>query len=151
MRGKGWALSALWLQLRAVIYPLVDGTTRRKRGELGHVNLPQSSTPDPRSVRVLKRAGNAHKTEVLCGNVHPRNLKPIPGAPGQITASRRFLVQLELLERKGSRPTALFGICYFILCLSGRCDCSFWLACDNENQAESTAMPVLRGRMCEKP
>lgn len=134
-----------------MIYPLLDGTTRRKRGELGHVHLPQSSTPDPSSVPVLKRVGNPHETEVLPGDAHPRNLKPSPGAPGQITASRRFPVQPELLERKGSRPTALFGICYFILCLLGRCDCSFWLACGNENQAEGTAVPMPQGLMCEKP
>lgn len=110
-----------------MIYPLLDGTTRGKRGELGRVHLPQSSTPNPSSMPVLKRVGNPHETEVLPGDAHPRNLKPSPGAPGQITASRRFPVQPELLERKGSRPTALFGICYFILCLLGRCDCSFWL------------------------
>lgn len=44
------------LQLKAVIYPLLDGTTRRKRGELEHANLLQSSTPDPSSVPVLNRA-----------------------------------------------------------------------------------------------
>lgn len=116
-----------------------DGTTGRKRGELGYVNLSVSSMPHPSGPEVDISLGTA----VLHGDGHPSNFKPIPGPLGREHPPGTSWI-IELLERKGPRPTALLGICCFILCLLGRCGCSFWLACGNESQAAGTAMPSSR-------
>lgn len=65
-----------------MIYPLLNGTTGRKHGELGHVNLSQSSMPHPSSIPGLQ-GDISHGAAVLHGDGHPRDFKPTPGPLGR--------------------------------------------------------------------
>lgn len=56
----------------------LKGSDLSTSGQLGHVNLSQSSVPHTSSIPG-PQVDISHGTAVLHGDGHPRNFKPIPG------------------------------------------------------------------------
>lgn len=82
--------------------------------------ISQSLTPNPNRASLLLSVGipllpmRIDHTETVCGHASPRKLSPPQGLLGD-NVFQKLLSQARIIWAEGLRPTALFGIQYFIL------------------------------------